>query len=99
MVIPTLNEAEAIGKLLEEVKACGYRKILVVDSTADIEQENFSVPASSNEVSQTKRIEIALSCPDKDANTVINQLESLLKSRGLWYLTTIYDIVGSASSK
>lgn len=31
VVIPTLNEAEAIGKLLEEVSACGYRNVLVVD--------------------------------------------------------------------
>jgi len=31
VVIPTLNEAKAIGKLIEEIKACGYRKILVVD--------------------------------------------------------------------
>jgi dolichol-phosphate mannosyltransferase len=31
VVILTLNEAEAIGPLIEEVKACGYRNILVVD--------------------------------------------------------------------
>jgi dolichol-phosphate mannosyltransferase len=31
VVILTLNEAEAVGPLIEEVKACGYRNILVVD--------------------------------------------------------------------
>ena len=31
IVIPTLNEAEAIGKLIEEIKGEGYRNILVVD--------------------------------------------------------------------
>jgi len=31
VVIPTLNEAEAIGELIEEIKTCGYRKIVVVD--------------------------------------------------------------------
>jgi dolichol-phosphate mannosyltransferase len=31
IVIPTLNEAEAIGKLIEEIKQEGYKNILVVD--------------------------------------------------------------------
>jgi dolichol-phosphate mannosyltransferase len=31
VVIPTLNEAEAIGKLIDEIKVCGYKQILVVD--------------------------------------------------------------------
>jgi dolichol-phosphate mannosyltransferase len=31
VVIPTLNEQEAIGPLIDEVKAAGYGKILVVD--------------------------------------------------------------------
>jgi dolichol-phosphate mannosyltransferase len=31
VVVLTLNEAEAVGPLIEEVKACGYRNILVVD--------------------------------------------------------------------
>ena len=31
VVIPTLDEEEAIGPLLDEVKAAGYGKILVVD--------------------------------------------------------------------
>jgi dolichol-phosphate mannosyltransferase len=31
VVIPTLNEEDAIGKLIPEVKACGYNNILVVD--------------------------------------------------------------------
>lgn len=31
VVIPTLDEEEAIGPLIEEVKAAGYEKILVVD--------------------------------------------------------------------
>ncbi len=31
VVLPTLNEAEAIGRLTEEIKSCGYRNILVVD--------------------------------------------------------------------
>jgi dolichol-phosphate mannosyltransferase len=35
VVIPTLNETEAIGKLIEEIKACGYSNILVVDGYSD----------------------------------------------------------------
>lgn len=31
IVIPTLNEEEAIGRLIDEIKAAGYGKILVVD--------------------------------------------------------------------
>ena len=31
VVVPTLNESEAIGGLLEEIKGCGYRNVLVVD--------------------------------------------------------------------
>lgn len=31
IVVPALNEGEAIGLLLEEIKSFGYRKILVVD--------------------------------------------------------------------
>ena len=31
IVLPTLNEADAIGKLIDEIKAAGYDKILVVD--------------------------------------------------------------------
>lgn len=31
IVLPTLNEAESIGKLIDEIKASGYDKILVVD--------------------------------------------------------------------
>ncbi len=31
VVIPTLDEEEAIGPLIDEVKAAGYGKILVVD--------------------------------------------------------------------
>jgi dolichol-phosphate mannosyltransferase len=31
IVVPTLNEEEAIGPLLDEIRAAGYRKILVVD--------------------------------------------------------------------
>jgi len=31
VVIPTLNEREAIGKVLDEVMSCGYTNILVVD--------------------------------------------------------------------
>ena len=30
IVIPTLNEEEAIGRLIDEVRAAGYDKILVV---------------------------------------------------------------------
>jgi len=32
VVIPTLNEEEAIGRLIEEVKKAGYNRILVVDA-------------------------------------------------------------------
>jgi len=31
VVVPTLNEAEAIGKVIEEIRASGYERILVVD--------------------------------------------------------------------
>jgi NifB/MoaA-like Fe-S oxidoreductase len=31
VVLPTLNEAEALPKVVEELKAAGYDKILVVD--------------------------------------------------------------------
>lgn len=31
VIIPTLNEEEAIGKVIEEVKGAGYKNILVVD--------------------------------------------------------------------
>ena len=31
VVIPTLNEGEAIGPLIEETMAAGYRNVLVVD--------------------------------------------------------------------
>ena len=31
IVVPTLNEAEAIGKVIDEIRECGFKKILVVD--------------------------------------------------------------------
>jgi len=31
VVLPTLNEEEAIGRVIEELKQVGYRNILVVD--------------------------------------------------------------------
>ena len=34
VVIPTLDEAEAIGKVLDEVKDAGFRKILVIDGNS-----------------------------------------------------------------
>jgi glycosyltransferase involved in cell wall biosynthesis len=45
VLIPTLNEAEAIGTVLHEVKNAGYTKILVVDGysndgTVDLVEEN-----------------------------------------------------------
>jgi dolichol-phosphate mannosyltransferase len=45
VVIPTLNEEEGIGKVIEEVKAEGYENILVVDgyskdNTAEIANQN-----------------------------------------------------------
>ena len=34
IVIPTLDEAEGIGKVIDEVRECGYEKILVVDGNS-----------------------------------------------------------------
>ena len=31
VVIPTMNEEEAIGMVLDEVRAAGFEKVLVVD--------------------------------------------------------------------
>ena len=31
VVVPTLNETEAIGKVIDEIRECGFKKILVVD--------------------------------------------------------------------
>ena len=36
VVLPTLNEAEALPKVVEELRAAGYDKILVVDGGSKI---------------------------------------------------------------
>jgi len=45
ILIPTLNEEEAIGKVIQELKSYGYHNILVVDGysqdrTVEIAREN-----------------------------------------------------------
>jgi len=31
IIIPTLNEEKSIGAVLDELKECGYSKIIIVD--------------------------------------------------------------------
>jgi len=45
VVLPTLNEEEAIGQVIQELKQAGYRNILVVDGystdgTAKVAESN-----------------------------------------------------------
>lgn len=55
VVIPTLNEAEAIGKLIEETKACGYNNILVVDGYSNDGTDRIASSLGANVVKQHGR--------------------------------------------
>ena len=35
VIIPTLNEEEAIGKVIKELKRCGYKNVLVIDGYSE----------------------------------------------------------------
>jgi dolichol-phosphate hexosyltransferase len=64
VVIPTLNEEDAIGSLIEETKAAGYQKILVVDGyssdkTAQVAREKGALVIGQHGKGKTGAILVA----------------------------------------
>jgi len=69
IVIPTLNEAEAIGKVLDELKQEGYTNILVVDGyshdgTVEIAREKGAVVVYQHGLGKAGAIKTALEYVD-----------------------------------
>jgi dolichol-phosphate mannosyltransferase len=52
VVIPTLNEEEAIGPLLDEIKSAGYNKILVVDGYSEDRTARIAVEKGAQVIGQ-----------------------------------------------
>ena len=51
IVVPTLNEAESIGKLIDEIKDAGYGEILVVDGYSKDETTRIAEDGDARAVS------------------------------------------------
>jgi dolichol-phosphate mannosyltransferase len=52
VVIPTLNEADAVGPLIREVQACGYSNVLVVDGYSKDQTREIATKLGAQVVSQ-----------------------------------------------
>ena len=55
IVVPTLNEAESIGKLVDEIKDAGYNEILVVDGYSKDETTRIASEHGAKVVNQHGR--------------------------------------------
>jgi glycosyltransferase involved in cell wall biosynthesis len=77
VVIPTLNEKEGISDVIEELKECGYHKILVVDGystdgTPELALKNGAEVVTQHGIGKTAAIQTALENIDTEYMLVMD---------------------------